>query len=713
MKLGKSRLSIIFFTIILIVIPFITIDSILSMESNSLKSNLFDVFLDINLFPKLFLINVILFISSIIFLFTLKNKRLYFYGILKDKIIIFYFLYFIFISISNYSSTSYTLSISETLKVFSCLLLLIYSSFAVYSIKKSRIIISKLIVIFGFIASIIGIIQIVYILPTHNYTFSHQTAYLIKATFSHRNIYAQLLLLSLPFSIFIAISCQKFWRILSIIVSILLLTLISILLVRSVWLALFVSSFISVLLCILSRKNKKELFNIRKLAIYTSLIAGVIFISLFSLSRFDTSETITKQVSWIKKTPFGSVKERLDLWEASLKMIKDKPLTGQGAGNWAIVLPKYYNEEIRVNKQENLFTNFQRAHNDYLQTAAEIGLIGLFFYLLVFASSIYYLIKVLKYGNEKDRLFSATLLFSLISYLVISFFSFPKERIDSSIIITTILALSIALTNKLKEIQTKKKQGFIQFLLILILLILSYSIYVSYEILKGEYYTKKAYIARLENKKSEVIKEISSAYSAHYKTDPTSTPLMWYSGTASFLLNDVQSALNYYKQAYNDAPYHKHNLNDLATSYELMGNHDEALRYYRKAIAVSPHFIDPLLNMSIIMYNSNSLDSSYYYFQRININTKSNTYISLRKMILPRIINQISLKYSDNKVINNAFQSFLSSEEWMIGIYKHSIMNNNSMEKQLITEAIYLLETVDKTMKKQEANQLRRKYGIE
>jgi len=713
MKLGKSRLSIIFFIIILIVIPFITIDSIFSINSNNLKPHIFDIFLDINLYPKLFLLNITLIISSIVLLIKSSAKKEKLPLLLKNRIVVFYLIYYLILIFSNFFATSTTISINESLKSFSFLVLLILSSIAISNINNFRITLSKLMVIFGFIASIIGIIQIAHLLQTHNFAINHQFTYFIKATFSHRNIYSQLLLLSLPFSIFIAISNQKFWRIFSISVSILQLILISILLVRSVWLALFISSIISALLFFISKTNKGELLSIRKTILYSSIIVGIIFITLFSFSRFDSSDTLTKQISWIKKTPFGSVKERLDLWEASVKMIKDKPLIGQGAGNWAIVLPKYYNEEIRVNKEENLFTNFQRAHNDYLQTAAEIGVIGLIFYLLIFVSSLHYLIIILKYGNKEDRLFSATLLFSIISYLIISFLSFPKERIDSTIIITTILALSIVLTDKMKEKQNTKKQVFVPFLLILILLVLSYSTYVNYEILKGEYYTKKAYIARLENKHTQVIKEISNAYSAHYKTDPTSTPLMWYSGTASFILNDVQSALSNYKQAYNDAPYHKHNLNDLATSYEIMGNHKKALEYYREAIAVSLHFTDPLLNISILFYNLNSLDSSYYYFQKININTKSNNYISLRKMILPRIINQISLKYSDNKVISNAFQSFLSSEEWMIGIYKHSIINNNSMEKQLITEAIYLLETVDKTMKKQEADQLRSKYGIE
>jgi hypothetical protein len=153
-------------------------------------------------------------------------------------------------------------------------------------------------------------------------------------------------------------------------------------------------------------------------------------------------------------------------------------------------------------------------------------------------------------------------------------------------------------------------------------------------------------------------------------------------------------------------------LNDLATSYEVLGNRNEALKFYSKSISVSPHFTDPLLNMSIIMFNSSLVDSSYYYFRRISTDTKSNNYKSLQKLLLPQIIKKILVKYSNDRLMRITIGRFLSSEKWMIKIHNQSVESNNSLEKQLLIEAIYLLEEVDKTISKQEADILRIKYGI-
>jgi len=715
MRINTQKLIITLFLILLIVIPFITISSIFSFENGNITHHFLDNFLDINLYPKLFLINISLLLVSIISLLYLSKKTINPIPILKNKIVIFYFMYFVFVLISNFFATSISLSVNENLKVFSFLILLIYSSFALSNISNSRIIISKFIVAFGLIAALIGIMQLVYVLPNHKLVLDHQLTYLIKATFSHRNIYSQLLLLSLAFGFYIAFICKKIWRVISIIAIILQFVLISILLVRSVWLALFVSGFISLLLFFFIPKNEKSKpINIKYLTIYSSIIIGIIVITLFSLAKNDKEDTLKKQISWIRKTPFGSVKERLNLWEASLKMIQDKPLIGQGAGNWAINLPKYYHEEIRKNKEENLFTNFQRAHNDYLQTAAEIGILGLLAYLLVFASALFYLIRMIKYGKDEDRIFSTVLIFTIISYLIVSFFSFPKERIEPTLIIITTLALIISSNKKqVATTETHSRKSLILVSFTIISSVLAYSVYVNYNILNGEYHTKKAYIARRNNQHKLIISEISKAYSPYYKTDLTSTPLLWYSGTASFVLNDVQKALEYFEQSYNDAPFHKHNLNDLATSYEVLGNRKEALKFYRKSISVSPHFTDPLLNMSIIMFNSNLLDSSYYYFKKINTDTKSNNYINLQKLLLPQIFKEISMKYSNDRLMHITIGRFLSSLEWQIKIHNQAVETNNSLEKQILIEAIYLLGNVDKSITKDKAVQLKNEYIID
>lgn len=59
---------------------------------------------------------------------------------------------------------------------------------------------------------------------------------------------------------------------------------------------------------------------------------------------------------------------RDDVFLYALPLVQDKPLTGQGAGSFEAVFPKYPGEDIRL--------HFDHAHNDYLQFFIEYGLIG-------------------------------------------------------------------------------------------------------------------------------------------------------------------------------------------------------------------------------------------------------------------------------------------------------------------------------------------------
>jgi O-antigen ligase len=59
---------------------------------------------------------------------------------------------------------------------------------------------------------------------------------------------------------------------------------------------------------------------------------------------------------------------RDDVFVYALPLLKDKPLTGQGAGSFESVFPKYPGDDIRL--------HFDHAHNDYLQFGIEFGLIG-------------------------------------------------------------------------------------------------------------------------------------------------------------------------------------------------------------------------------------------------------------------------------------------------------------------------------------------------
>lgn len=71
----------------------------------------------------------------------------------------------------------------------------------------------------------------------------------------------------------------------------------------------------------------------------------------------------------------------------ALPLAQDKPLTGQGAGSFEAVFPKYPGEDIRL--------HFDLAHNDYIQFAIEYGVLGFLPLVLFVLLALYWALKAL------------------------------------------------------------------------------------------------------------------------------------------------------------------------------------------------------------------------------------------------------------------------------------------------------------------------------
>lgn len=70
-----------------------------------------------------------------------------------------------------------------------------------------------------------------------------------------------------------------------------------------------------------------------------------------------------------------SLVERFYLWDRAVHVVKAKPLTGTGINTYAVAHQKY-------DTTQNWRVKNYYAHNGYLQTAAEIGIPGLFLFLM-------------------------------------------------------------------------------------------------------------------------------------------------------------------------------------------------------------------------------------------------------------------------------------------------------------------------------------------
>jgi len=140
--------------------------------------------------------------------------------------------------------------------------------------------------------------------------------------------------------------------------------------------------------------------------------------------------------------------------------------------------------------------------------------------------------------------------------------------------------------------------------------------------LNAEICTKRALAARKAKAWPAVINEIDKGYSPFATIDPMSTPLKWYRGEANFLMNNIPQALEDFKQAYKAHPHHIHVLNNLGTCYEMGGEHEKAVFYYKKALEMFPYFEDALINLGAAYYNTGRYKEAYETLLRCNPDTQ-------------------------------------------------------------------------------------------
>ena len=103
------------------------------------------------------------------------------------------------------------------------------------------------------------------------------------------------------------------------------------------------------------------------------LLVSLIAIDLFIVGSWFGVEKLAhriEQTTIVKTATPGaqSVEERAEPAAYGLELIKDYPLVGAGPGSWYVAFPKYRGADI--------INFFDYAHNDYVQFAAESGLIG-------------------------------------------------------------------------------------------------------------------------------------------------------------------------------------------------------------------------------------------------------------------------------------------------------------------------------------------------
>lgn len=96
-------------------------------------------------------------------------------------------------------------------------------------------------------------------------------------------------------------------------------------------------------------------------------------------------------------TPEESVEERTRAARASLEIVRDFPWLGAGGGAYHLIFPRY--------KPMNLMPGFwDHAHNDYVEIASEVGLLGMILLAMLVAHSLWRSILLLRHSADQMAL---------------------------------------------------------------------------------------------------------------------------------------------------------------------------------------------------------------------------------------------------------------------------------------------------------------------
>ncbi|MBL7916371.1 MAG: O-antigen ligase family protein, partial [Bacteroidia bacterium] len=428
----------------------------------------------------------------------------------------------------------------------------------------------------------------------------------VHSTLSNKNFYAETLLLSIPFICYNFINSHKWKRTMSFVALISSLLYIIILKCVAVYIGLAFMVLLFLIWIIYLRKNTREplipLLSARKTGV--ALILGfTIVISAFylfkdkfhyedikvkiaAIGHFATHpEMIFKEEHSLNN---NSVYDRLFLARNSLKMFAENPVLGNGLANWRIYFPKY-----------QLFGNsywaygklrYEHPHNEYLFMLAETGVVGLLCWLMILFFTFRALLKGYKSAitfDEKIKI--ATLATGIISFALLSFFGYPKERFFSLMIFIILIATVAANYCKVKNVDSRPSYS--ATFSIFIIVVTAFISFIHFQHFKSEIHLRNALDAQLKKDLPEMQFQATKATNAFHQLDITGTPIEWYIGHALYHQNNHKQAYTHYKKAAAQNPWHMQVLNDYGALEEERGNHTVALEMFNRVQSINPDFM--------------------------------------------------------------------------------------------------------------------------
>lgn len=436
----------------------------------------------------------------------------------------------------------------------------------------------------------------------------------VRGLMSNINLYANYLMMLIPFLVYGIIVLRRRWRLLALVVLSLNLLMLFLLQTRAVYVGLLSAIPITVFLVVIWYRRFGITVRIRNriMAVFFGLIVtgGV---TLYALPDDNIYINRVKSIFSDQENP------RISMWRATMLLIGDQPLTGAGAGNYSIRIQEYYNQA----DLGDWAINWIRPHNDYLWVASEKGIPGLVVFLMFFGLLLFYAIRYIYQGNmdgewgkeraegeeerdDKYKWLALLLIMALVSYMVNSFFDFPLERINHQVVLALFAASLVALTYKRNTQHSNSRAKVHNGIIFIIMVFLLAGIFYTVKGLRMEHYMFRVRTADVDEDWQAMLVASRKAATPWRTLDPLAVPVSFMEGLAQLRLNNFEEALRILEISRTENPSRKYILQNLGLLYNHFGRYDDTIEVLEDLFRM--HALDDL--------NARVLSEAYYYKER-------------------------------------------------------------------------------------------------
>ena len=363
----------------------------------------------------------------------------------------------------------------------------------------------------------------------------------------------------------------------------------------------------------------------------------------------------------------GSINNRIRIWRNTLHMGMEHPLKGVGVGNFPVFYPRY----VRSSVVDPLFSarwQAGRAHNDYVQIFAELGLIGVFFLgWLLFA-----LMKtsIALLGEEPKgelRYLLMAVLVALGGLSVSAFWSFPFQRVTTTFVFATYLGLlgGHSATRSLENEESHHPKASITLsswattagtavALLLLLILLPFQ----YNRLRADGYYRRANAAFYAGISADVISQAGEASRYH----PGRTDFLSKVGSAHFEMGNTETAIKTIEEFLRAYPYHMNAHHNIGVAYFKNGDLDRAFQHFNRVFEIVPGYGKSHLFVAQIHEKRNELDKALAHY-RLAVEDEPNNALFLGRLGNAALANE---SFSEAK---EAFERALKKDSDNSGYY--------------------------------------------